>query len=210
MKPQQSPVGSSVIFVTLMLACLFTQAQAGQAASQRTIENELQPVTSFAAIKNDKQRALALFAELGKVIQHPRCVNCHPRTERPLQGDIGVLHEPLVVRGLGGIGAPGMFCTSCHGAGNFQIMPGNPVWRLAPASMAWEGESLGAICEQIKDTQRNGGKTLAQLGKHMAEDKLVGYGWNPPEHLQAVPGDQKRFGELFYAWLDAGAHCPKS
>jgi hypothetical protein len=74
--------------------------------------------------------------------------------------------------------------------------------------MAWEGKSLTEICDQIKDRERNGGKTLAELGAHMATDALVAYGWRPPAHLEPVPGDQQRFGQLFHAWLEAGAHCP--
>jgi hypothetical protein len=168
----------------------------------------LRPLSAFADIANDTQRARALFAEIGKVIQHPRCVNCHPRTDRPLQGEDGALHQPLVVRGAGGMGAAGMVCITCHNAANFRNVPGHPRWHLAPAEMAWEGKSLTAICEQIKDRERNGGKTLAELGAHMANDTLVAYGWRPPAHLEPAPGDQQRFGQLFHAWLEAGAHCP--
>src|SRR5690606_29163845 len=74
--------------------------------------------------------------------------------------------------------------------------------------MAWIDKSLGEICQQIKDPQRNGGKSMAQLAEHMASDHLVAYGWNPPEHLAPVPGNQALFGELFQAWIDAGARCP--
>jgi hypothetical protein len=55
----------------------------------------LQPLSAFADIANDTQRARALLAEIGKVIQHSRCVNRHPRTDRPLQGENGALHQPL-------------------------------------------------------------------------------------------------------------------
>ena len=47
----------------------------------------LKPASEFAAMADDKQRALALFTEAGKVIQHPRCVNCHPAGDRPMQGE---------------------------------------------------------------------------------------------------------------------------
>ena len=36
--------------------------------------------------------------------------------------------------------------------------------------MAWIGRSLGEICEQIKDPERNGGKILDQIVEHMAHD----------------------------------------
>ncbi len=74
--------------------------------------------------------------------------------------------------------------------------------------MAWEGRSLGAICEQIKDLARNGGKDMAALLHHMEEDSLVGWAWSPGAGRTAAPGTQAEFGALVRAWADAGAHCP--
>ena len=155
-----------------------------------------------------KARSIALFEEMGKVIQHPRCVNCHPRGDRPLQGENGALHQPLVSRGDGGMGSPGMRCTTCHGTENYANVPGHAPWFLAPASMAWEGETIGAICAQLKDPARNGGRSLEEIADHMANDGLVGYGWRAPAHLEPAPGSQPAFGALARAWIDAGAHCP--
>lgn len=174
---------------------------------------DLRPASDFAHIADRRARAVALFTEMGKVIQHPRCLNCHPRGDSPTQRD-GVPHSPPVRRGAG-IGAPGLECTTCHGAANVDFVngersiPGNPAWMLAPASMAWQGKSLGAICAQLKDPRRNGGKSLAELQHHNAEDGLVGWGWNPGKGRAPVPGTQKMFGDLTQAWIDAGAACPK-
>jgi hypothetical protein len=203
-----SPLHCIAVLGVLLMAPLAVAQSHPDNAKSSSPSNTLQPLSAFAAIADDTQRARALFAEIGKVIQHPRCVNCHPRTERPLQGEDGALHQPLVVRGAGGMGAAGMVCITCHNAENFRNVPGHPRWHLAPAEMAWEGKSLTEICDQIKDRERNGGKTLAELGAHMANDALVAYGWRPPAHLEPAPGDQQRFGQLFHAWLEAGAHCP--
>ena len=54
------------------------------------------------------------------------------------------------------------------------------------------------------------GKTLAELVDHMANDDLVGWGWNPGEGREPVPGTQEQFGELYKAWAATGAHCPDS
>jgi hypothetical protein len=197
----------AVLGLVLMAPLAVAQSNPDHVGSSSPADT-LQPLSAFADIADDTQRARALFVEIGKVIQHPRCVNCHPRTERPLQGEDGALHQPLVVRGAGGMGAAGMVCITCHNVENFRNVPGHPRWHLAPAEMAWEGKSLTEICEQIKDRERNGGKTLAELGAHMANDALVAYGWRPPAHLEPAPGDQQRFGQLFHAWLEAGAHCP--
>ena len=45
---------------------------------------------------------------------------------------------------------------------------------------------------------------------HMAEDSLVGWGWNPGVGREPAPGTQKEFGALFKAWVDTGAVCPAS
>lgn len=181
---------------------------AGQAAPAKT----LKPASSFASISDEKQRSVALFEEAGKVIQHARCVNCHPATDRPLQGDAGQPHQPLVVRGSDGFGATGMRCTTCHGPENVDHarLPGHPLWHLAPQEMAWEGKKLGEICEQLKDQKRNGGKSLEQIVEHMSNDSLVGWGWKPDKGREQVPGTQAEFGALIKAWVEAGAACPST
>ncbi|MEO1242650.1 MAG: Isoquinoline 1-oxidoreductase subunit [Pseudomonadota bacterium] len=184
-----------------------SNTQETNAAASASV-NGLAAASSFDAIADERERALALFSEIGKVVQHPRCVNCHPRGDRPLQGDAGIPHQPHVVRGDGGIGVSALRCTTCHGAENYANVPGHDVWFLAPAEMAWEGKSLGEICEQIKDPARNGDRTLADVADHMANDELVGYGWRPPEHLEPAPGDQETLGQLVGAWIEAGADCP--
>ena len=165
---------------------------------------------SFAGIADPAARSVALFNEAGKVLTHPRCVNCHPAGDRPLQGEDGHLHLPAVQRGDGGIGVAGLRCTTCH---RWPIsmpagVPGNPLWHLAPIEMAWQGKSLAEICAQIKDPERNGGKSMAELVEHMAEDELVGWGWQPGSDRQPAPGTQEAFGQLIAAWAETGAHCP--
>lgn len=177
----------------------------------------LKPVSDFDAIADKRQRSLALFQEAGKVILHPRCVNCHPAGDRPTQGMDMHPHQPPVFRGEDDFGMAGMKCSTCHGPRNVELagqaeglesIPGNPKWMLAPRVMAWQGKSLGAICEQIKDIDRNGGKDMAELIHHMAEDELVGWGWQPGKGREPAPGTQKSFGEIFKAWADSGAECP--
>jgi hypothetical protein len=172
--------------------------------------DDLASPKSFGKIRDKRERSVALFVEAGKVIQHPRCINCHPAGERPTQTDAMRPHEPLVVRGANDRGAPGLPCTTCHHAMNFDPagVPGNPEWHVAPLSQAWQGKSLGQICEQIKDPARNGGKSLEQIHTHMASDGLVGWGWMPGAGRTPVPGTQAQFGALIRAWIDTGAQCP--
>ena len=172
--------------------------------------SELRPASSFAGIADPRSRSIALFEEAGKVLQSPRCVNCHPATDRPRQTDERRLHIPLVVRGADGHGAPGMRCTTRHHVDNFEPagIPGNDHWHLAPASMTWEGLSLGQICEQIKDPKRNGGRSLEDLVHHIGTDSLVGWAWAPGSGRTPAPGTQQIAGALADAWVKTGAVCP--
>ncbi|MBU2961210.1 Isoquinoline 1-oxidoreductase subunit [Citreicella sp. C3M06] len=168
----------------------------------------------FAGIESEADRSVALFEEMLVVIEHPRCMNCHPVDNSPRQGMQMQMHQPPVVRGVADFGAPGMRCTTCHGSENVAFatgsgsIPGHSPWQLAPLSMGWIGKSAAEICAQLKDPERNGGKTLADLHEHNAEDGLVGWGWHPGDGREPVPGTQEIFGQLTQAWIDTGAACP--
>lgn len=170
----------------------------------------LKPASEFSVIADETERSAAIFTEAGNVIQHPRCVNCHPAGDRPLQGDDSHPHLPLVLRGAGGFGVVGMQCPTCHQRANVELagLPGHPTWHLAPIEMAWAGKSLGEICVQIKDTERNGGMSLEDLVHHMGEDSLVGWAWHPGGERTPAPGTQQQFGALIKAWVESGAACP--
>jgi len=178
---------------------------------------ELRPVASFSGITDQGERSRALFNEIAKVVTHPRCMNCHPAGEHPLQGADHHEHMPPVPRGEGGVGVPGLTCAACHTEKNFTLadagstyksIPGHPRWGLAPPEFAWQGKSLAQICQQLKDPARNGGRSLALLQEHFARDDLVAWGWAPGEGREPAPGTQQLLGELVQAWIDSGAACP--
>jgi hypothetical protein len=165
---------------------------------------------SFASIADTAARSAAIFTELGRVLTHPRCVNCHPAGDRPRQGDMARVHQPPVERGADGHGLPAMRCSICHQQANFDAagVPGNPIWQLAPREMAWEGKTLAEICAQIKDPARNGNRSVDALIEHIGEDHLVGWAWAPGYGRQPAPGTQKQAGALAEAWVKTGAECP--
>jgi hypothetical protein len=179
---------------------------------------ELRPPSAFAAISDPQARSRMLFTEAAKVIMNPRCMNCHPATDRPTQGNDMHPHSPPATRGADGGGVPGNTCGACHMNRNvpifagqqtsFQSLPGHSRWGLAPIEMAWEGKSIGEICRQIKDPRRNGGRDLALLHEHLAHDDLVGWAWNPGPGRDPAPGTQEQLGALVKAWIDSGAACP--
>ncbi len=74
---------------------------------------------SFDGIADTNTRSAAILTELGRVLTHPRCMNCHPAGDRPRQGDARRLHQPPVSRGLDGHGTETMRCDACHKKANF-------------------------------------------------------------------------------------------
>ena len=178
-------------------------------ATQST--SQLAAPDDFAGIVDRQARSRALFSEVSRVLLHPRCSNCHPSGDTPLQGVNGRPHDPPVVRGPDDHGVVGVRCTSCHQDQNFELarVPGAPKWALAPIEMAWVGKSRREICEQLKDPQRNGGRTLDAIAEHSAHDELVAWGWAPGAGREAAPGSQQAFGELVRAWIETGAACPQ-
>jgi len=199
---------------TIAITLLGLGLVVGMATAPPTVRAQsgrgLRPPSAFSSIRDPAERSAALFVEAGKVLQHPRCVNCHPVGDRPSQG-AGYPHQPPVLRGADGLGVTAMRCATCHQAANFEPgrVPGNPAWRLAPAAMAWQGRSLAEICAQLKDPQRNGGRSVVQIVEHMAQDDLVGWAWRPGADRQPAPGTQASFGALARAWADSGAACPR-
>ena len=172
---------------------------------------QLRAPEEFAGIADRDERSRALFAEAAQVFMHPRCLNCHPNGDVPLQGMDGRPHDPPVVRGDDDRGAVGMACAGCHQDKNLELarVPGAPGWHLAPREMAWVGKSPRQLCEQLRDPARNGGKSLAQMVEHNAHDELVGWGWDPGHGREPAPGTQAQFGALIAAWVETGAACPQ-
>jgi hypothetical protein len=208
------PNAIRVAAVITSLSCCVGWATAADAINRSA---ELKPATAFATISDKRARSVALFSEAGKVIQNPRCMNCHPVQRRPTQGEDLHAHVPFMQAGTEGKGVPGLPCKSCHGPSNHTTLissvpsvPGNSRWGLAPVSMAWQGKSLGEICVQLKDRARNGQLSLSKIHEHMASDSLVGWAWHPGEGRLPAPGTQAQFGALIEAWISSGAHCPPS
>ncbi len=208
------PVPAMASSAIRMLAAVVLIQSAASAQAQQN-PTELALPAAFSSIQDLHERSVALFREAGKVIQHPRCINCHPAGDHALQGDDRHPHFPAAARGPEDMGPPGGYCTACHHDANVTMLaaphasiPGHPRWQLAPREMTWEKKTLGEICQQLKDPERNGHRTLAELHEHMAQDDLVGWGWHPGAGRQPAPGTQQMFGALIQAWIDTGAACP--
>ena len=156
------------------------------------------------------------FTVIQKVLQHPRCQNCHIPGDAPLQFDEGRTHAQFVQRGPNGMGAPGLACSTCHGSENLpasygdHVPPGAPNWHLPPPDKKMVFINLPAheLCTRLKDTKQNNGKDLAALLEHVDHDALVLWGWNPGQGRAPVPIAHADFVAAFKRWVDTGAPCP--
>ena len=164
----------------------------------------------------DHAAGVAAFATVRAVLQHPRCQNCHPAGDAPLQGDEGRVHRMNVLRGPTGHGMAGAECTTCHGPANppsnygLHIPPGViQGWHMPKPEekLVFVGAPPRALCEQIKDPARNGGKDMAALRVHL-EDPLVTWGWNPGFGRAPVSTPYATFVSAWETWAAAGAPCP--
>ena len=156
-----------------------------------------------------KTASSATFDPIANVLMSPRCLNCH-EDQSPRQGDARTVHQPLVVRGKDGHGAPTQPCQTCHQTTNTAggFVPGVADWHLAPLSMLWEGRSKEQICEQMKDPARNGGRhTGEQIIEHMKTDPLVLWAWAPGTGRTTPPLSHEEFVAALEAWVKAGLPC---
>lgn len=153
------------------------------------------------------------FLAVYGVLTHPRCMNCHPAGDEPLQGDDSHRHAQNVVRGADGRGKYALKCASCHQETNLpgeHMPPGSSTWRLPSAEMplVFQGLTAGQLARRLKDPKKNGGKTLAELVHHVTEDPLVLWGWKPGDGRTVPPLSHDEFAKRFKEWVDTGAVPP--
>jgi mono/diheme cytochrome c family protein len=180
---------------------------------------------------HDDAAARAAFLEAYKVFMHPRCVNCHPAGDAPLQGEDSRPHGFFRLRrGTDGQGVFAVKCVNCHQVQNQEgphMPPGAPYplkdgaedpahraeprWHLPPAamSMVFEKRTAGQLCRQLLNKKKNGDMTTAQLIDHVTHDPLVLWGWNPGEGRSVPPLTHEEFVQQVKEWLNNGGACPK-
>jgi hypothetical protein len=186
------PAASLLTYVVLAPS----QADATQGTARPPVRQE---ATSPATGGRDGTRARSAFMKVYQVLMHPRCQNCHPAGDTPLQGDDSHLHDLLRLRrGADGNGVFAMRCSNCHQAANGPgphtppgapslagegRRPAEPRWHLPPphTPMVFQGRTPAQLCRQLKDPKQNGGLTPERLVHHVSTDPLVLWAWNPGE-----------------------------
>ena len=172
-------------------------------------KNILKNILKDAAKKREEESKQA-FIEAYKVFMHPRCMNCHPSGDVPLQGEDSHLHTQGVKRGIDGRGLYAMKCKNCHQDTNLigdNLPPGHPNWHLPPADrkMVFEGKSPRQLAMGFKDPKFTGFNTMDKFLHHIEHDSLVKhsftYGVKPPlSHAD--------FASKVKEWLEKGAALP--
>ena len=171
------------------------------------------PEIKLRTMQADSIASVKAFETVYKVLMSPRCMNCHPAGDVPLQGDDSHLHAMAPKRGLDGKGVYAMKCSNCHQDENLaglHMPPGNPEWHLPPATMkmVFEGRTSHELAKQLIDKEQNGNKDIQQLIAH-ADDGLVLAGWNPGAGRTLPPVSHAEFKKAWLTWLQTGAYAPK-
>ena len=197
-----------IIAFTLLSLALFIGTMGfnyeSTVASKNTIDSPVSDKTSSEA-----------FDVMMQVISHQRCVNCHPSGDRPRQGDDRRVHSFNIQRGEDGHGMLNAKCSTCHQSENndYSGVPGAPHWHLAPKSMAWEGLNSVQIAQAMLDKSKNGGRSIQEIEKHLIEDPLVLWVFEPGINNEGGPREKPPVSKEDYIkavrqWVAEGAVIP--
>ena len=162
------------------------------------------------ADKIREEESKQAFLEAYKVFMHPRCMNCHPAGDIPLQGDDSRLHAQGVKRGKDGKGLYAMKCKNCHQDTNLvgeNLPPGHPNWHLPPANrkMVFEGKSPRQLAMGFKDAKFTGFSTMEKFLHHVEHDDLVK---NSFTYGEKPPLSHEEFAAKVREWVEKGAALP--
>ena len=170
--------------------------------------------TTYDDINRDSIESVQAFMQVYKVLMSPRCMNCHPAGDAPLQRDDSRIHIMNVQRGKDGTGVYAVKCSNCHQPTNvpgLHTPPGNPKWQLPPANMkmVFQGKKPRELALQIMNYNQNGHKNKKQLLEH-ARDTLVKAGWNMGEGRMPPPLSYDAFLTAWDTWIKKGGYAPKT
>ena len=204
------PVKTLLVLVIILATTALVTSSFKNSKGTLTGDNMVRDIN----VNKDSIASVKAFMQVYKVLMSPRCMNCHPSGNVPLQGDDSHLHTMSPKRGEDGKGLYAMKCTNCHQPENtsgLHTPPGNPKWQLPPANMkmVFEGKTPHQLAIQIMDYTKNGHKNKEQLIEH-ARDTLVKAGWAMGGDRKAPPLSYAAFVKVWDTWINKGGYAPGS
>ncbi len=199
------------------LAALTALAGAAEPVGTNRVINDF-PEGSVSA-----EDGLASWQKFYEVASHPRCSNCHvgadnrPMWSGPSYGRTRP-HGMNITAGESRIGSEALVCSTCHTtltapdpAANAKPH-GAPMvadsWMLAPVEAEWFGKSSSYICNQLKDLERNGDRTIREVAGHLDHDLILHWAWAPGGNREPAPHSLQEAMDALMKWAAAGTPCP--
>ncbi|WP_153796386.1 hypothetical protein [Foetidibacter luteolus] len=161
-----------------------------------------------------EQESKDAFLAAYTVFMHPRCMNCHPSGDAPLQGDDSHIHAQNVTRGTDGKGLYALKCKNCHQDANLpgaDMPPGSPGWAMPPAKhkMIFQGMSPKELATHFKDNHYTGFKDFEKdMIHHVEVEPLVLNSFIPLEGRSRLPMTHEEFVAKVKEWIEKGAAIP--
>ena len=164
------------------------------------------------------QDGLDAWDRVYEVTSHPRCSNCHVGpSERPMWSGPAYgktrPHGMNIMAGESRIGAETIQCSTCHayreGGNDFPHAAPQVAmnWQLAPVEADWFGKTSQEVCTQLRDPDRNGGRTMIELAQHLNHDLILHWAWNPGGGREAAPYSLQEHIDDLLVWGVAGFPC---
>lgn len=170
-----------------------------------------------------QSQGLEAWGRIFEVASHPRCANCHtgpsdrPMWSGPSYGKARV-HGMNIRAGDSRMGIEYLPCQTCHTTKDTDWDNANAAphtaprvatfWQLAPIEADWFGRTTNEICEQLRDPDRNGGRTMLDLAEHLDHDLILHWAWNPGGGREPAPYSLQEHVNDILIWGVAGMPCP--
>ncbi len=170
-----------------------------------------------------EESGLQAWSRIYEVASHPRCANCHTgESDRPMWSGPSYgqarPHGMNIRAGNSRIGAETLLCSTCHTTLKEDRADANStphaaprvamLWRLAPKEAHWFGRSSQQICEQLRNPELNGGRTMEQIAEHLNHDLILHWAWQPGGNREPAPYSLQEHVNDILTWGVAGFPCP--
>lgn len=207
-----------IMFATAVALCGVTvMALAAEEVGTNRVINEY-PEGSIS-----REEGLASWQKFYEVASHPRCSNCHvgadhrPMWSGPSYGKTRP-HGMNINAGESRIGAEYVVCSTCHTTLSEVDPDANNLahaaprvameWQLAPVEAEWFGKSSPYICNQLKDPEQNGDRSIREVAAHLDHDLILHWAWNPGGNREPAPHSLQESMDALMKWATAGTPCP--